>query len=341
MNHTTPNATTQNATRFVGVDVHKETLHFDTNDRFRGKVPNQDKDILKTLRALQAKNGATTPLHVCCEATGIHTRPLANACWKLGIPFSILNPHRVRQYAESTGQLAKTDKADARIIRLFAAHVPPKPLAPPDATREKLRQTHDMRDTWVEERTRLSNALPGITLPAYRREVQARLRALDARVDKLEARLQEIVDEAEPALAGLIRALDGITGVALLTATKLAAHCPELGSLTRRGSANLAGLAPFPKDSGNASSPRHIRGGRKPLRDALYMAAHVATLHDPTLKAFYQRLRLAGKPHNVALTAAMRKLFYHANVVAASYLHSLAAPALDAAPSSSTSVTAS
>ena len=328
------NDTTQNATRFVGVDVHKETLHFNAPDLFRGEIPNQDKDILQTLRALQRKNTAGDTLHVCCEATGIYTRPLEKVCRKLDMHFSMLNAFRVRQHAESLGQLAKTDKADAEAIRRYAEAVKPKPQPPPDATREKLRQTHDMRDLCVEHRTRLSNALAAVTLPEFRRDVQAQLRALDARIAKFEALLAKTVSEADPVLAGLVKVVDEIKGVGFLTATKLVAHCPELGDLTRRGSASLAGLAPYPKDSGNASSPREIRGGRKPVRDALYMAAGVAAQHNDVLKVFYQRLRAAGKIHNVAVTAVMRKLFYYANVVAAKYLRSLAAPAPETNPTS-------
>jgi len=348
MNIPTQNAPTQNATRFVGVDVHKEKLHFNADGLFRGEIANQSKDILQTLRHIQKKAGANTPLHVCCEATGIHTRTLAGACWKLGLPVSVANPARIRKYAESMGQLAKTDKADARVIRLYAeeatrnaAHTAPlRPHTPPDATRDKLRQTHDLRDHYVEERTRLSNLLPCVTIPEFRRDIQTLLRTLDARIEKLEALLARTVREADPAFAGLVKAVDEIKGVGLLTATKLVAHCPELGTLTRRGSASLAGLAPHPKESAGVKYAGHIHGGRKPLRDALYMAAGVAAQHNDVLKEFYQRLRAAGKCHNVAVTAVMRKLFYYANVVAAEHRRTLAAPAPENAPASSSDAAA-
>jgi len=341
---TTPSQTTPslNATRFVGVDVHKEKLYFDADSLLRGEIPNQGKDLLQTLRKLQKKAGANTPLQVCCEATGIHTRPLAGACWKLGLDIRMANPARVRKYAESIGVLGKTDKADARVIRLYAeeaarhtTRAPLRPHTPPDATRDKLRQTHDLRDHYVEERTRLSNLLPGVTVPEFRRDIQTLLRTLDARIEKLEALLAETVSEAEPALAGLVKAVDEIKGVGLLTATKLVAHCPELGTLTRRGSASLAGLAPHPKESADVKFAGHIHGGRKPLRDALYMAAGVAARSNDVLSVFYQRLRAAGKCHNVAVTAVMRKLFYYANVVAAEYQRTLAVPVPETAPASS------
>jgi len=346
----TQNPPTQNATRFVGVDVHKETLYFDADNLFRGEIQNQGKDILQTLQKLQTKAGANTPLHVCCEATGTYTRPLAGACWQLELPISMANPARVRKYAEGMGVLGKTDKADARVIRLYAEEaarqaetanaVPLRPHTPPDPVRDKLRQTHDLRDLCVEHRTRLSNALAAITLPEFQRDIQIQLRALDARIEKLEALLAETVREAGPAFAGLVKAVDGIKGVGFLTATKLVALCPELGTLTRRGSASLAGLAPYPKDSGNVSGPRQIRGGRKPLRNALYMAAGVAARHNDVLKEFYQRLREAGKHHNVAVTAVMRKLFYYANVVAAEHQRSLAAPVPETPPTSPSGATA-
>ena len=319
-----PRASAQpaNETRYVGVDVSKDELQFDAGDLFRGIVPNTSEDVAKQLKALRRK----ASIHVCCEATGPYDRVLVKACAKLKIPASRLNPARVKDYRKSQGILAKTDKEDARVIRLFAENKPPAPLPKPDPAREKFRQIHLLRDALVKNRTALSNMAPTLDLPEPRRWLKAEIAKLDLRVERLEAELEKAADEAGPAFAGLVAALDGIKGVGPLTACKLAVFCPELGTLTRRRAASLAGLAPYPDESGDRDGPRHIQGGRKPLRDALYMAAQSAAFHNDVLMKVYQRLMAAGKHHNVAITAVMRKLFLYANHVAAAYLHPPAAP---------------
>ena len=312
----------------VGVDVSKDELQFDAGDLFRGALPNTPADIAKRLKALCKKNAP----HVCCEATGPYDKPLVNTCRALGLPVSRLNPARVAQYRKSKGILAKTDKDDARVIRLFAEHTRPAPLPPPDKARDTFRQLHLLRDMLVAQRTALSNLRATLDLPAARKPLDAALRGFDTRIAKLDTQILRAKDAADPVLRGVVGALDGITGIALLTATKLAAHAPELGNLSRRRAASLAGLAPIPDDSGTRNGPRHIRGGRKPVRDALYMAALTATRHDGVLRAQYQGLIARGKHHNLALTAVMRKLFYHANRVVAQYLLSLGLPAAGTPP---------
>ena len=312
----------------VGVDVGKDTLLLDAGNLFHGAIPNTPAEIAKRLKTLRKK----APLHVSCEATGPYDRPLVNTCRALGLPVSRLNPACVAQYRKSQGILAKTDKQDAHVIRLFAEHTRPAPLPPPDKARDTLRQLHLLRDTLVTQRTALSNLRDTLDLPVARKPLGAALRALDAQIAKLDAQIRQATDAADPVLRGVVEALDGITGIALLTATKLAAHAPELGTLSRRRAASLAGLAPIPDDSGTRNGPRHIRGGRKPVRDALYMAALTATRHDGVLRAQYQGLIARGKHHNLALTAVMRKLFYHANRVVAQYLLSLGLPAAGTPP---------
>ena len=311
--------------RHVGVDVSMKTLQIDAQDLFQGEIQNTPKDIARLLKSLAAK----APLHISCEATGPYDKPLVNTCHRLGLPVSRLNPARAAQFRKALGIQAKTDKGDARAIRLFAQTKPQNPLPPPDTARETLRQLHLLRDAHVGQHAALSNMRATLDIPALRKILDADLRALKRRIKMLEALIQKTVDTAGPVLAGLVEALDAITGVALVTATKLVAHAPELGSLSRRRAASLAGLAPFPDESGAHSGPRHIRGGRKPLRDALYMAAMTAAIHNDVLSKVYQRLIAAGKHHNVALTAVMRKLFCYANTVAAAYHASLKAPSSD------------
>jgi transposase len=309
-------------TRHVGIDVSKQTLQIDAGEVFQGAIPNEPANIAGLLEALRAK----ADIHLCCEATGPYDRPLVKTCQDLGLPVSRLNPARVKHYRKAKGMEAKTDKDDALAIRLFAQDNPPAPLPKPDHTRETLRQLHLLRDALVKHQTALQNLCASIDLPALRKVIDAELRKLEKRITKLDEHIQHAVDDADPVFQGLVEVVDAIKGMGLLSATKVIAHTPELGTLNRRGAAKLAGLAPFCDDSGDHHGPRHIRGGRKHVRDGLYMAAHSASIHNEVLRVVYQRLKAVGKHHNVALTAVMRKLFIYANHVAADYLRSLEVP---------------
>jgi transposase len=146
-----------------------------------------------------------------------------------------------------------------------------------------------------------------LTLPALRRQAQSLVRRLERNLEQIEGQLKVLRTQA-PTLDERVQKLEAITGVGTITALGVLAELPELGTLNRRQTAALAGLAPHPRESGQWHGRRSIGGGRAPVRRALYMAALVAAHSNRQLKEFYQRLRAAGKPAKVALTAAMRKL---------------------------------
>ena len=144
-------------------------------------------------------------------------------------------------------------------------------------------------------------------MPALRRQAQSLVRRLERDVAHIEEQLKELRTQAAT-LDERVQKLEAITGVGTITALGVLAELPELGTLNRRQAAALAGLAPHPRESGQWHGRRSIGGGRAPVRRALYMAALVAAHSNRQLKEFYQRLRAAGKPAKVALTAVMRKL---------------------------------
>lgn len=303
----------------VGIDVAKLTLQIDAPDAFTGEINNTPKDIAKLLKTLVRKTGGKNGLMICCEATGPYTQHLVDACFNAGVRVCILNPANIRAYASAMAMAAKTDAIDARIIRRFAEHTHPAPLTAPDKTRGKLRQIHTLRDALTATLTRLQALRDSLADPGVRGELDTTIDLLKQRVVKLEDQIARTAD-ADAAFNGLAGVLMQIQGVGLLTATKVAALVPELGTLGRRQAGALAGLAPHVRESGAFKGRRFIGGGRKPVRDALFMPATVAMCHNPHLRVVYQRLRAAGKPHKVALVALMRKLFIHMNRVAAAYL---------------------
>ena len=155
-------------------------------------------------------------------------------------------------------------------------------------------------------RTQLRNHIGHIDLPGALKSCNAALRAIERQIEKLEHAIANHI-KAEPALAAPYSILRSHHGVGAVCASTLLAALPQLGLISRQKIASLAGLAPFNRDSGSSRGQRHIQGGRARVRRALYMAA-LSAIRRGSLKAFYLRLRSAGKPPKVALCATARKL---------------------------------
>jgi transposase len=247
------------------------------------------------------------------EATGGYERLLREAAHKAQLPISILNPARVRHFAEAKGLLAKTDKADARAIRLFGQVMQCAPDLPPDKAQQELAELAALREQFVKVQTQLTNAGEHLSLTEAKKALAALLKSLKTQIAKLEKAAQKRISE-EPSLAARNQLLRSQYGVGQAVATTLLAFLPELGELSRGSLSAMAGLAPFANDSGARRGLRHIRGGRARVRQALFMASLTAIRQKHSvLQGFYQRLRAAGKPAKVALIACARKLLLYLN----------------------------
>jgi transposase len=223
------------------------------------------------------------------------------------VPVSVTLPSRVRHYAKAHGQWAKTDPIDAQMLSAFGAAVRPAPTPPPTAAQTKLVELVNRRAQVVQTRVAELNRAEHYSGAFAQGQAKQLLALLDRQVEACERLIAEhLATQAE--LGTKAARLQIVPGVGAITAATLLAHLPELGTLTDREAAALAGLAPYNQDSGPWKGTRRIRGGRKEVRTALYMAALSAVRHDRILRLFYQRLKAAGKKPLVALTAAMRKL---------------------------------
>ena len=226
---------------------------------------------------------------------------------RAGSTFSLVQASRVRQYARACGLWAKTDLIDAQLLARFGQAIAPRPSKVLPPAQEQLRELEAHRRHLVRllvaqqnRRAQLSNKM----LLGLDHRLTSQLRK---QIAQIEALLAASIEQ-DQALARKARKLTSIVGVGPRTATLLLAQMPELGELNRREAAALAGLAPFNRDSGSLQGKRAIFGGRRAVRCGLYMAALVAARRNPILAPFYQRLRQAGKPPKLALTATMRKL---------------------------------
>jgi transposase len=291
----------------------------DAGDAYRGEIPNAAGDIRKLLAVLRRKAAEGTVPHICFEPTGPYENALFTECARAGIPAGVLNPAQVRHHAKAMPESAKTDPVDARVIRLSAGARRPAPSRVPAPEERSLRQPVTLRDTLVENTVRPGGVLDSMTESGPGKTAARLIKANRREIKKLEERIVAAVN-ADAHTAGLSEALEGIDGTGALTAAKIIALAPEIGTLGRRGAASLAGLAPFNRDSGKHKGKAFVCGGRASVRRALYMPAVVAIRYNPVLKAFHGRLVDEGKPFKVSITAVMRKLFIHIDSVARKWL---------------------
>ncbi len=288
---------------FVGIDVAK--AHLDVVLRPAGthqRVPNSTAGIA----ALQETLEAVQPALVVLEATGGHETLVATTLASTGLPVAVVNPRQVRQFARAVGQLAKTDTLDAQVLARFAEVVRPVPRPLRDDAARSLAALVARRRQVVEmlvaEQQRLS-AHP----PTLRVRVQEHIDWLREEQDRLDGELQTRLRQS-PLWRATEVLLRSVPGVGPVVAATLIAELPELGQLNRKQIAALVGVAPLACESGTLRGRRIVWGGRAQVRAVLYMSVVVGSRWNPVIRAFYERLRAAGKPAKVALTACMRKL---------------------------------
>lgn len=302
---------THTITRVAGVDIAK--AHLDIALYPAGQTrrfANDPAGIRKLLSVLKTEKAQ----RVVFEPTGPFHRPLEEALAEAGIAFVRVNPERARRFAEATGTLAKTDRIDARGLARMGAVLDLAPTLLPSPARQRLKELASTRRALVDAATAERNRLGATTEPLCRRLAGQRIAQLSRHIARIEREIEAVI-AADPDLARQCDLLATIPGVGRLTAAVLLAEMPELGTMEARQAASLAGLAPIADDSGARRGRRVIRGGRATLRQALYMPAVSAIRHDPVMHAFYERLRAAGKPAKLALTAVMRKLVITANAI--------------------------
>lgn len=298
-----------NTTPILGVDVSKDRLDCfapGTGEAFA--LDNNAKGQAELLRRCQADG-----LLVALEASGGYEKPLLARLGAAGLPARLLDPRKVRLFAQASGQWAKTDRLDARIIAAFAQTIPGA-LHTPDPATEQLAELVTYRHQLVEAETTLANQAGHLRDPELRRHAQRRLQALTLQLLRLDLRIKAFI-AAHPTLSHKAAILRSIPGVGPVLCATLLAELPELGTVGRRDIAALVGVAPFDNASGRRNGPRSIYGGRPAIRSVLYMAAIIAARHNPPLAAFKARLRNAGKKPKVAIVAVMRKLIVLANAL--------------------------
>jgi transposase len=247
------------------------------------------------------------------EPTGPYHKAFEAALGE-NFPLVKVNPLQARRFAEAHGTRAKTDAVDARMLARMGAAFD---LAPQESNSREariLRDLHVARTGLIKDRTRLRNRAQTQDIAVLKRQTRARLAQVERQIAELDAEIAALI-EAQETTARSRDILCSMPGIGAVTAAAMLILLPEIGTLERKQVASLAGLAPITRQSGQWQGKAFIGGGRKPLRDALYMPALVAVRHNPDLKAKYDNMRTAGKPAKVALVAVMRKLIEMANAL--------------------------
>ncbi len=293
---------------YIGVDVAKG--HLDVSWAQEARRFANDKSGRAALVAWIKQSPAA--LQLICEASGGYEQALLELLHQRQVKITLVQANRVRQYARAAGILAKTDKVDARVLACFGAAMQPQPSVPRSAEQKQLREFEAQRRHLSAVLVAEQNRLTQLSSAELRSLSRSLIRTVKKQIDTIDARISALILQDQE-LRRKAQKLTSITGVGARTAALVLAQMPELGQLNRRQAAALGGLAPFNRDSGTLRGKRTIFGGRRALRSGLYMAALVATRHNPILSNFYQRLRTKGKPHKLALTAVMRKLLIALN----------------------------
>jgi transposase len=296
---------------YVGVDVSKERL--DVAFRPTGKCywfPND----LDGIDALVHRLVEERPALVVLEASGGYERPAATALAARGLAVAVINPRQARDFAKATGRLAKTDALDAESLARFAEAVRPEPRVLPDEETRLLGEILDRRRQLIGMRVAENNRLSATACEPVRRRIQMHVRWLEKEISHTDGELEEAVERSSTwrENEALLRSVPGVGPVLART---LLAELPELGVLSHKRLSALVGVAPLNFDSGALRGRRMVWGGRARVRSTLYMASLSATRHNPTIRAFYERLVAAGKPKKVALIACARKLLSILNAV--------------------------
>ena len=301
---------------FIGIDVSKATLDVAVRGESRVRqFANTEAGVAALIASLSPSQ--TKVAVILMEATGGLERLGASQLCLAGYAVMVVNPRQAHDFAKALGYLSKTDKGDAQALAQFAhtLHSGDKsdkllhklPTAEQDLLAAMVTRRAQLVGMRVAEGNRLASSHR-----TQRKSIEAVLKVFDRQILVLDKDIGGNLHEHFKAKLDLLK---GMKGVGVATQAALMASLPELGSLSARQIGKLVGVAPLNCDSGTMKGKRTTWGGRAQVRSALYMACMSAVRYDPVIKAFYQRLRTAGKPAKVALVACMHKLLSIINAI--------------------------
>jgi transposase len=296
---------------FVGIDVSKDKFDVAYSHLTKGKTFAYTKAGLK--KFLLSLKEFDEPF-ICLEATGGLERELARTLHENGCSVAVVNPRQIRNFARASNQLAKTDQIDARIISQFAETMQPRTTLALTTSQQKIRdftaRRRQLSKMLVQERNRLGSTVD----KDIRKMIQQVIKLYKKQLEAVQKKQQQLIEDDEQAQTKA-HIIASVPGLGPATVAVLISELPELGNLNRQQIARLVGVAPTNRDSGTMRGKRTTGGGRRDVRNALFMPTLVAKQHNPKIKTFYDRLVENGKPKMVAVIASMRKLLTILNIM--------------------------
>jgi len=292
----------------IGIDISKNKLDISFSDNETASYDNNLSGFKQFLQQIPDKNKT----RVVMEATGGYERSLVQFLQEKGVAVCVVNAKRVRDYAKALGKLAKTDKIDSHVIRLFAGAINPNVTEQLSESQQSLDSLTSRRNQLVKQRAMEKNHSETVTNKETKRSINRTIKFLDKEIGMIEEKINKLID-LDSELKEKVNRLTTIKGIGPVAAVTIVSDIPELGALANKEISALVGVAPFCRDSGSMRGKRTIWGGRSQVRSILYMATLSAVKHNPAIKVFYDRLVSKGKPKKTALVACMRKLIIIAN----------------------------
>ena len=265
-------------------------------------VSNDEKGINKAVKEIKKHK----PTRIVIEATGRLEQAFIIACANEKLPFVVANPVRIKKFAGSVGQLAKTDKLDAKLIAYYSDAIKPELSTLKPETLRKMSDLLSRRCQLMEMRTMEKNRLQSLP-KSLESTITPMLTVINNQLTKIDNKMAKLIEQCDEYKVknDIIQSVPGVGNV---VAFSLLSNMPELGYISNKEAAALVGVAPINRESGTFKGKRMIRGGRHQIRTAMFMSMMSAMQCNPVFKATYQRLVAAGKPKKIAIIACVRKM---------------------------------
>jgi transposase len=293
----------------LSIDISKDTLDTDAWPRpWRHRLGNDAQGIATILAEAKRRKA-----FVVFEATSVYDRALMAGLDTAGVAYHRANPRKARDFARSSGFLAKTDRLDTAMLAQYGRSVVLRPSEPVAPERQALRALIDRREQLVSMRKQERTRRHQIAEALIREEVSENIAHLSRQIAGYERRIKAHL-KAYPELFKSVQLLSSAPGVALITAASLVAFLPELGRRSAKAISALVGVAPLARDSGRMRGQRRIWGGRRAVRSLLFLAARHAE-RNTAFQPFAQRLKDKGKPTKKVRIAVARKLLIVLNTI--------------------------
>ena len=295
----------------IGIDVSKAKLDiFFSSTGEWVTLPNNNDGFTKLLHI--CKESYPYIQRIIVEHTGSYQEQLVNYLYDNKLPVCLVHPIRVRSYAKAIGKLAKTDKIDAELLAKYGIIMNPKLSQEKSVILIKLKSLIKYRKQLTDNLTLTKQWLEKRPNSDIQNKIIELVQLLNTQLSDLDKEIKVVVQSDEH-MQHNFDILTQTKGIGKITAYILLAELPELGTLCRNKVVAICGLAPLNRDSGTMRGKACIQGGRKVVRNALYMAVISALKSNKIIKNYYNKLKQNGKPTKVAITACMRKMIIYLN----------------------------